>query len=510
METGIPQTSLRDLAYVLFRRKWSFVFVLSATLVSAVFWLWVVRDDLYATETKVLVKFGQEEAPPASIVGANPTVITYRSQSLNSEIEIFKSSEILAHVVDKFHLDQPKPPAPVPAKFVARMRYRAKNFVRGIKDWRDQFLINIGLRDKLTDREKTIATLQQALAVGAQQDSNVFVAQLKLPERVGSSLVLSAILDEYLAFRSKMFATQGHSVFQNEVERSQAEMQKADANLQNFETASDIATLEKQQEDLVDQIGQAQTVLRDAEVAYGQAKSKVQALDIELKKQDPNFGVLGDFDRDSFPQTILRQLADLQKEREKLRMTDLDTSERVVNNRKQFHVLADMLAANLRSTTAEKQADYDLRKAAFASLEDQLTALHSKQMEWAALKRKSDEAQGIYTFYRRKLEETSASDALEKNRVTNVAVIEPPMDPLQPDGMRKTTLLSIAMGFGVLAALAWISVAEFFDHRVYTIDQLVQHIKAPVLAVVGQGDPLRFISATDEPRDEARTYAGEA
>jgi uncharacterized protein involved in exopolysaccharide biosynthesis len=510
METGIPQASLRDLFYVLFRRKWSFLFVLAATLFGAVFWLWVVRDDLYVTETKVLVKSGQEEAPPASIVGAGPMVVTYRSQNLNSEIDIFKSSEIIAQVVDKYHLDAPKPPAPVPTKFVARTRYRAKQLVRAIGDWRDELFIKIGLRERLTDREKTIGTLQQALNVGAQRDSNVFVAQLKLPERVGSSIVLSAILDEYLSFRSKMFSTQGHSVFQAEVQRNQGALQRADSDLQHFENTSDIATLEKQQEGLVDQIARARTILRDAQVAYEESSSKVRTLDSEIKKDNPNFGALGDFERESFPQSILRQLADLEKEREKLRMTDLDTTERVVNNRKQFRALAEMLAANLRSTMAEKQSEYEVRKAALVSLQDELTNLHSKQSEWAALKRRSAEAEGIYTFYRRKLEETSASDALEKNRVMNVAVIQHPMDPLQPDGMRKTMLLGIAMGFGFIAALAWISIAEFFDHRVYTIDQLTQHMKAPVLAVVDRGDPLRFISATDKRGDAARTYAGEA
>jgi uncharacterized protein involved in exopolysaccharide biosynthesis len=231
---------------------------------------------------------------------------------------------------------------------------------------------------------------------------------------------------------------------------------------------------------------------------------------LELKKPDPNLGALGDFERESFPQSILRQLADLQKAREQLRMTDLDTSERVVNNRKQFQALTDMLAANLRSAMAEKRSDYELRKAALASLEDQLHTLHSKQTEWQSLKRRSDEAEGIYTFYRRKLEETSASDALAKNRITNVAVIEHPMDPVQPDGMRKTMLLGIAIGFGFIAALAWISIAEFFDHRVYTIDQLAQYSQVPVLAVVERGSPLRFISASDKGGNAARGYAGEA
>jgi uncharacterized protein involved in exopolysaccharide biosynthesis len=510
MENDYPRTSLRDLAYVLFRRKWSFVLVLTASIFGAVFWLWVVRDELYATQAKVLVKLGQEQAAPASVVGPTPNIVSYRSQDLNSEIDIFQSTDIVARVVDKYHLDAPKPPAPVPAKFVARMRFYAKKWVRSVGDWRDKWMISLGLRERLSPREQTIATLQKALAVIAQRDSNVFVAQLRLPERVGSSLVLSAILDEYREYRAKMFETQGRSVFHNAVRQNEGALQKADLELQQYETKYDIATLAKQEEVLVEQIAHARTVLRDAEVSYREAESKVKTLELEMNKPEPNLGSLGDFERESFPQVILRQIADLQKEREKLRMTDLDTTERLVNNRKQFHVLAGMLAANLRSTMAEKESEYQLRKSSWDGLQNELSHLHDKEMEWATLKRKSAEAEGIYTFYRRKLEETSASDALEKDRVSNIAVIEHPMDPLQPDGMRKTTLLGIAMGFAFLAALAWVSIAEFFDHRVYTIDQLAQHVKAPVLAVIERGDTLRFISSAEKPGEAAHTYAGEA
>ena len=510
METGYPQISLRDLAYVLFRRKWSFLLVLGAVLVGSVIWLWVVRDDLYATRALVMVKLGQEQAPPPTVVGASPTAVSYRSAELNSEVDLFQSAEIIAHVVDKYGLDKPKPPAPVPTKFVARMRFYAKQTVRAIKDWSDHVLISIGLREKLSPREQTIGTLQQALSVTAQHDSNIFIAQLKLPERVGSSLVLSAILDEYLDFRTKMFKDDGGAVFQSEVARKEANLRNAEQELQTYETDSDIATLGKQEEVLVEQIAKARAVLKDADVMYQEATSKVNALNAELKKPDPNFGSVGDFGRDSFPQAILRQLADLEKEREKLRMTDLDTSERVLNNRKQFDALSAMLAANLRSTLAEKQSEYDLRRKELETLDTQLSELHGRQMQWSALKRKSAEAEGIYTFYRRKLEESSASDALEKNRISNIAVIEHPMDPLMPDGMKKTTLLSICLGFGILAALGWVSIAEFFDHRVYTIDQLGQHLKAPVLAVVERGDPWRFVSVADTPGDAARTYAGEA
>jgi len=72
---------------------------------------------------------------------------------------------------------------------------------------------------------------------------------------------------------------------------------------------------------------------------------------------------------------------------------------------------------------------------------------------------------------------------LEKH-VGNVEIIEHGIDPLKPSGLRRQTFLLIAAGAGLLAALAWISVLEFFDHRVYEAEDLQARLGAPVVAVI--------------------------
>jgi len=458
-----------------------------AITAGAVIWLFVIRDEVYAPTAKVLVKLGREQAPPASVVGATPLVVGYRSQDLNSEIDIFQSSELLAKVVDKYGLDKPRPPDPVPVKLIPRMRHEAKRLVRRIREWQEELFITVGLRDRLSPREKIIFLLQKSLTVTPQRDSNVFVAKLGSPVRVGSAAVLEAVLDEYQDFRLKLFETRGIEVFRSEVDRNWKELDKSDRLLQDFEKAGDITVLFKQQEVLLEQAAQANKAAKDAEAAYLDAASKVERLDRELKQPSPNLGSLGEFERESFPQNILRQLADLEKDRQKLLMTDLENSERVVSNRSQFQVLANMLAANLRSVLAERKAAFELRKASLDTFEKELKGLHDKQMEWSSLKRKSLDYEGAYSFYRRKLEETMATTAMDKSRISNVAIIEHPMDPLQPEGMRKTALLGLSLAVALIASLAWVTIAEFFDHRVYSSEDLEQRLRVPVLSVVPRG-----------------------
>jgi uncharacterized protein involved in exopolysaccharide biosynthesis len=84
METLIPQVSTRDLALVVFKRKWSITVIVLVTMIAAAFWLFVMRDEQYTVSTRVLVKLGREQAPPPSVMGASPMVIAYRSQDLTS------------------------------------------------------------------------------------------------------------------------------------------------------------------------------------------------------------------------------------------------------------------------------------------------------------------------------------------------------------------------------------------------------------------------------------------
>jgi capsular polysaccharide biosynthesis protein len=72
----------------------------------------------------------------------------------------------------------------------------------------------------------------------------------------------------------------------------------------------------------------------------------------------------------------------------------------------------------------------------------------------------------------------------ESRRIGNVVIVERATDPLAPYGVRKLTLLGIAFALIVCAALAWITIAEFFDHGVYTAATLQEQVDAPVLAVV--------------------------
>lgn len=133
-----------------------------------------------------------------------------------------------------------------------------------------------------------------------------------------------------------------------------------------------------------------------------------------------------------------------------------------------------------------------LRKATYDNLQEQLKQLHDKQMQWRDLKRKIQDDETAYQLFRRKLQEAAADDAMQARQIGNVSVIERAHDPLAPTGMRKTMLLTLALASALLASLCWVTVAEFFDHRVYTVEQLQRYVTTQVFASIPAGTRLEI------------------
>ena len=493
MELNPLETPLRDIAFIVFKRKWSLLTIVGVTMVSTAFWIWFIRRDVYQVTAKVLVKIGHEQAG-ASTVGGPPIMITgERLQDVNSEVEILKSVDLLRQLVDHFGLDKPQPPDPPPASLLPRLRYYVRETTRRVRDWKDEQFIRLGLRERLNPRELAIYELQKGLIVIAERNSTVITAQLLTPSRQNSGTLLNVLLEFYQAFRLRVYHDRSAvSFFRSEVETSLQRLREAEGELRRFEQTWDISAMDRQREILLSEVSSLEQHRREAEIAREEAASKTRRFEAEVKSGEPNLAAVGAFAPNSFPDSLLQQLAALEKEREILRMTELDAGPRIQNNRSQFKAVVAMLGANLRSALAEKQSVYEARQRALATSQAKLRSLQEKENEWGELKRRIRILEENYLLYRKKLDEATAAAAMEQKRIGNVVIIAHAVDPVAPVGTRKMNLLSLALVAAVFAALAWIAVAEFFDNRVFSAEVLEQRLGAPVLGVVPVVKPRRW------------------
>lgn len=477
-------TSLRDLMAVLFKRKWSILVVMVVALFSSLFYLLIIRDDAYTAVAKILIRVGPEQAPATTVIGQLPSVISYRNQDVNSEIDILTSTNLVGQLVDELHLDvvQPKP---VPDGLFRKIKYYSKRFVNDVKELINNVMIMIGLREKLSDRDKAIELVLKGLTVEAGQESNTVMAALTMNVRENLSFVINHHVNNYKKFRKKAFESpEAPKFFEGKVAEIRARLGEAESNLSRFEAEGGIINIDAQKASLLDQLEVIRSQQEEAEREYQRARIKVEQLDKLMADPNVGFATLGEFAADTFPKNLLDRLTMLDLEREVLRMSDADDSARVKTNRKQFDVVINLISANLRSTLSEEKGDYDLLTLQRQQIEKELDDLHARQTEWRSLQREVATLDESLNFYVRKLEESTAQAQRNEQISGSVSVIQDAIDPLIPSGIRKTYLILAAGLLSLVAAIAWAAICEFFDHRVYTAEILEKHLGSPVLAVV--------------------------
>src|SRR5688500_17468628 len=96
-----PASSIRDIVFILFKFKWSALAIRVTTLFAALVYVFLIRDSLYDATSKIMVRIGHEQAPPATVVGQMPMVMGYRYQDINTEIDILQSADLLGLIVDR-------------------------------------------------------------------------------------------------------------------------------------------------------------------------------------------------------------------------------------------------------------------------------------------------------------------------------------------------------------------------------------------------------------------------
>ncbi|MGD2110631.1 MAG: Wzz/FepE/Etk N-terminal domain-containing protein, partial [Phycisphaerae bacterium] len=209
MTTLNPQTSTRDLLTVLFRRKWSMLAIFCVTTLGTLVWVTLIREDVYAASARVLVKAGQEQAMPPTVLNErNMMVVGQRYQDIRTEVEILSSEDLLSQVVDELGLDQPPPPAIVPEKLFPKVKFHTRRLVKSIKEWKNELLIRAGFRIRPTPRQKALHMLEEGIIVDPIPDSNVIMVRMVLPARQYVGPILEELLERYLRFRLTVFVDQ--------------------------------------------------------------------------------------------------------------------------------------------------------------------------------------------------------------------------------------------------------------------------------------------------------------
>lgn len=475
---GSENGSLRPLVESAFRyrRLWIFV-VLSVIAITIAFVLLIPRQ--YQSQMSILVQNARSnyQITPQRIT-STIEVNGITEEQINSEIQVLRSRGLADVVVDP--------------KWNTKAMYQMSSAA-------------------LKAHEKAVAEFTKHLSVDMVRKSNVIHVTYTASSPKAATETLERLLAAFLAKQRGLGHPPGtYKFFASEANRYKGELDVAQQQLAQYQQNHQIVSLPDREQTLDRQIADAQSQLRSTDAQIGEMTQRLNAEMAELKhvpaRQQTEERVA---QNDYSVGQLNTMLAVLENKRTTL-LTKFTPTDRLV--RETDKKIADTKAAlrnaeQMRSqqrssdvnpvweqvtgAIEHNEAERQALKAQHSELTKQISQLQStlggtegSTVAFTTLHQKVAELANNYQLYAQKRDEARMADAMDANKLLNVAVAQAPTFSIMPS--RPKPILDLVLG--VFTAIFLASFIVFFSEMgrstVATPRELEAISRYPLLATV--------------------------
>lgn len=521
--TGMPEppadaadqrrTSLRDLCYILFRHK-SRMFLFFVIAILGCIALTLRAKRVYQSDAKLLVRLGRESVSldPTATTGQIVPITKSRESEIQTELEILRSRRIAQKVVEALgpamilgDANEPAPGAePAPQD-------EAPDAVAKAKNWARNLLAQIGLRPPMSDVDKAIQTLNKSMTALTEKDtSNIITLYYEAGSPVQAQKILTELIRVYLNERVAVHSMTGsYKFFSEQCSLLQKQLAGLEQQLKTMVSSAGTSSIEEELRVTMERIGTIEQEIDRAESSKASSQARIQNLKETLA---------------SLPATIVTSTttgfpnvaADAMRERLyelQLRQQDLaskysEDSRQMQEIRRQIAEAQDLLAKEeplrAQTTTAvnvarqetehsllAEQANFTAREGETANLKKKLadararvTGLNETATQIRRLRREIEIQEANYRKYADNLEQARIDQALDAERISNIAVVQPATASSQPVRPNGPMQLLLGILFGCFGSVVLAFACEYLDHTIRTPREVVQKLRLPTLAYV--------------------------
>lgn len=326
--------------------------------------------------------------------------------------------------------------------------------------------------------------------------------------------VLSRIVSSFMDSHIQAYSTQASPEFFERQARQQGEeLARCEAELESFKAARGITAIARQKEILLERVGVLEAAIEETAANANASEAKLTSLEEALAKRAPVRELARTTGRTNYAADGYKQrLAELNLRETEMAALYPDTHRPLQHLREQISQLEATLAGEeetLTEVTTGVDSSYEQLKLALdneqaqwnaeiarrtalaaelAAQQQALAALAANERELASLERNVELAERDYREYRERLQLAKVSAQLERDKVTNVSVIQSahalptPVRPNKPLNMVVSVISALAAG--VLLAFIF----EHTDQSVRSCEDVLECDGGPVLAVVTEED----------------------
>jgi len=484
----VPSSTLRDLMGIAFRHRQlialSFLGVFVGAILAA-----ILLPDQYEAHMKILVK--HERVDP--VVSSEPNVVQQvttqlvTEEDLNSEVELIKSRDLLEKVVEICGLDLSPP---------SFWDFLHPNSPTG--------------RDLRIAR--AVRRLDHDLKVEPTKKSNMIEVSYATPDPLLAARVLTTLANEYLVKHLAVNRPPGaFNFFQQQAEQYQKGLTEAEARLADFSRDQEHGAVSPQiQRDLVLQkANEFEAALRQTQASIAQTQERIRVLEA-LAAATP--ARLTTADRKSDNPTLLQQLksslltlelqrtdllnkfepsyrpvqlveAQIAQTRAAIAAEEKTPLDEETTDRNPTYQWVDEELAKARADLASYQAQAAATTKIVRDYRASALLLDQKEIDQRDLIRTAKAEEANYLLYLNKREEARISDALDTQRIANVAIAEAASAPALPVHPRSLVVL-LGILFAILVSVGAAFVSDYFDASFRTADEVEAFLHTPVFAAM--------------------------
>ena len=473
----------RDLLAVGFRHKRAIAITFLGIFLSAL--AAAVLLPKYEAEMKVLVK--RERMDPL-VTGQSDSVpqsarVAITAEEVNSEVELLRSRDLLRAVVlaDGAH---------------QQTGWSFMEWARGEPSEEDRI-------------ENAIKKIESRLSVEPLRKTNVISVRYAADDPNDAAKVLRHLADAYLEKHLAVNRPPGQfEFFDKQAEHYRKELEATQAKIEDFSRTTDTVAPDLERNMSLEKLKEFEAGLQQTKAAIAETTHRIRVLRQQEASTPRRLTTkVRTLDNPDLLQQLKSSLLSLELKRREL-LTKYTPEYRLVREiddqiAQTRAAIASTAKEPLRDETTDVDPAYEWSRTELAKAQAELQSLkaraasfeksmgeygtRSQTLNETALKqqellRAAKTQEESYLLYSRKREEARISDALDKQRIANVALAEEPSPPRSP----KNSALLYAFAGLLLATLGGVAVgfvAEYLDPSFRTPAEVHDYLELPVLAV---------------------------
>ncbi len=412
---------INEIVPILIKRKQQ-ILITFLVIVAGVAAATLLMPKRYETRMKILVKSERADNSSASS--------DVSETQINTEIELLNSNNLLEQVVKSTGL-----------QLAERTRSVAMN---------DRAAVAV---------EMAVRRLQKELKVQSVRKANIIEVTYSATDPHFAALVLRQFADLYLEAHLRAHSEPGtYEFFAGQAERYKQKLEAIEGELADFRERDSVVLMAQQKEAMLQKSMESKSELLQTQAAIGEYQSKIDRTTGQLAGVDGRVVTQSRVMPNQYvTERLNTMLTELQNKRTQL-LAKFRPEDRAVKEVEQE--IADTQASldkaskltgveqttdvnplrqSLEIDLAKERADlagFQARQQALGSQEQnyraELAKLDSATSEYDDLVRRRKEAEDNYLLYARKTEEARIAESLDKQKISNVSVIETPSEPHLP------------------------------------------------------------------------------